>query len=132
MLRMPVYKQALFFSRSVKELQKKRIGIWHNILYLNNIQVDYDDFRDRVKEDPSLIKNVEEVIMLDVQRSVHNMPGVDPQVLTNILKAYALFNKEIEYCQGMNFIAGFLLMVLRDEETAFKALVQLVERFNMA
>ena len=60
--------------------------------------MDYQDFKDRVKADPMQIKNVEEVIMLDVQRSVHNMPGVDPQVLTNILKAYALFNKDIEYC----------------------------------
>ena len=51
------------------------------------------------------------------------MPGVDAQVLTNILKTYALFNKEIEYCQGMNFIAGFLLMVFKEEETAFKALL---------
>ena len=32
----------------------------------------------------------------------------------------------------MNFIAGFLLMVLHDEETAFKALIQLVDRFSMA
>ena len=32
----------------------------------------------------------------------------------------------------MNFIAGFLLMVLNDEETAFKALIQLVDRFSMA
>jgi hypothetical protein len=60
------------------------------------------------------------------------MVGVDPQVLTNILKTYAYFNQEIEYCQGMNFIVGFLLMVFKDEETAFKALTELVERFNMA
>ncbi len=69
------------------------------------------------------IKSVEEVIILDVARSAHNMPGVDPTVLTDILKAYAFYNKEIEYCQGMNFIAGFLLMVLKNEETAFKAMV---------
>ena len=66
---------------------------------------------------------MEEVIVLDVARSAHNMGGVDPGVLTDLLKTYAFFNKEIEYCQGMNFIAGFLLMVLHDEETAFKALI---------
>ena len=32
----------------------------------------------------------------------------------------------------MNFIVGFLLMVFKDEETAFKALTELVERFSMA
>lgn len=60
------------------------------------------------------------------------MQGVDPQELTNVLKTYAYFNQEIEYCQGMNFIVGFLLMVFRDEELAFKALNELVERFKMA
>lgn len=78
MLRIPVYKQALFFSFTRQELKLKRISIWHNILELNKIEVDYEDFKQRVNEDPNLIRNVEEVIMLDVQRSVHNMPGVDP------------------------------------------------------
>ena len=32
----------------------------------------------------------------------------------------------------MNFIVGFLLMLFKNEETAFKALTELVERFNMA
>ena len=61
--------------------------------------------------------------MLDVARSAHNMGGVDPRTLTDLLKTYAYLNEEIEYCQGMNFIAGFLLMVLKDEEMAFKALI---------
>jgi Rab-GTPase-TBC domain len=60
------------------------------------------------------------------------MKSVDPTVLTNILKTYAFFNPEIEYCQGMNFVAGFLfickallfslIIVFRDEEKSFKAL----------
>jgi hypothetical protein len=54
------------------------------------------------------------------------MPGVDPKVLISVLRTYALFNPEIEYCQGMNYVAGFLLMVFKDEEMAFKALVTIV------
>lgn len=77
----------------------------------------------KLKADPTSIKNVDEVIVLDVARSAHNMGGVDPAVLIDMLKTYAFYNKEIEYCQGMNFIGGFLLMVLDDEETAFKALI---------
>lgn len=60
------------------------------------------------------------------------MPGVDPKVLTDLLRAYALFNPEIEYCQGMNYVAGFLLMVLKDQEQAFKALTVIVSKFGMA
>ena len=72
--------------------------------------------------DSSLISNVEEVINMDVQRSFTKMKQVDPVSLTNVLKTYAFFNPEIEYCQGMNFVAGFLFLVFRDEEKTFKAL----------
>jgi hypothetical protein len=50
------------------------------------------------------------------------MKIVDPTMLTNVLKTYAFFNPEIEYCQGMNFVAGFLFLVFRNEEQTFKAL----------
>lgn len=130
-LRRPIYKQALLLSQP-ERLYIKRNGIWRCLLNLNHNDRDYDAFKQKVLNDHTLIKNVEEVIVLDVQRSVHNMQGVDPQELTNVLKTYAYFNQEIEYCQGMNFIVGFLLMVFRDEELAFKALNELVERFNMA
>lgn len=32
-------------------------------------------------------------------------------ILYNILKAFALVDKEVSYCQGMNFIVGFLLVI---------------------
>jgi ecotropic viral integration site 5 protein len=60
------------------------------------------------------------------------MKSVDPAVLTSILKTYAFFNPEIEYCQGMNFVAGFLFIVFRDEEKSFKALQEIIEVNNMA
>jgi len=50
------------------------------------------------------------------------MPGIDSKILVSLLKTYAFYNPEIEYCQGMNFIVGFLLMIFNDEETAFKVL----------
>lgn len=77
MLRMPVYKQVLFYSSSAG-LKTKRLMIWHNILHIDRIDVDYNDLREKQMADPSSIKSVEEVIVLDVARSAHNMPGVDP------------------------------------------------------
>ena len=44
------------------------------------------------------IQRVEEVICLDVSRSEHQMPGVDSEELRNVLRTYALFNPEVEYC----------------------------------
>ena len=59
------------------------------------------------------------------------MKSLDPTVLINILKSYAFFNPEVEYCQGMNFIAGYLYLVFKDEETSFKALQEMIDKFNM-
>lgn len=81
---------------------------------------------------PHLISSVEEVIVLDVMRSSHSMPNLDMEALTNILKTYAYFNPEIEYCQGMNYVAGFLLTVFKSEEVAFSALKSIADRFEMA
>lgn len=130
-LRMTIYKQALLISQP-ERLPQKRLCIWRCILKLNRNPRDYMAFKMKVMNDRTLIKNVEDVIQLDVQRSVHHMQGVDSQELTAVLKTYAFFNQEIEYCQGMNFICGFLLMVFHSEELAFKALTELVERFEMA
>lgn len=79
-----------------------------------------------------MIAGVDEVITLDVSRSEDQMPGVDPSVLISVLRAYALFNPEIEYCQGLNYVAGLLLMVFNDPEVAFRALTVIVDRFKLA
>ncbi|KAM9860828.1 growth hormone-regulated TBC protein 1-A [Aulostomus maculatus] len=39
--------------------------------------------------------------------------------LYNVLLAYGHHNPTVGYCQGMNFIAGYLLIITRDEEKSF-------------
>jgi len=51
-----------------------------------------------VQDKPELIENVSEVIHLDVARSAESMPGIDTNGLLSILKTYAYYNPEIEYC----------------------------------
>ena len=47
----------------------------------------------------TLRTSVSELISMDVQRSFHNLRHiVKPDILNNILKTYAFFNPEIEYC----------------------------------
>ena len=72
------------------------------------------------------------MIRLDVQRSEDQLPGVDSNTLLSVLRAYAVYNPEIEYCQGMNYLAGLLLLIFSDAEVAFKALVTIVQRFGIA
>uniref|UniRef100_A0A8C1WQ69 Growth hormone regulated TBC protein 1b n=1 Tax=Cyprinus carpio TaxID=7962 RepID=A0A8C1WQ69_CYPCA len=52
--------------------------------------------------------NIEEVIHPCLQKA-----------LFNVLLAYGHHNKDVGYCQGMNFIAGYLLIITKDEEKSF-------------
>ncbi|CCE61141.1 hypothetical protein TPHA_0A00560 [Tetrapisispora phaffii CBS 4417] len=48
--------------------------------------------------------------------------------LRNILLAYSIYNRDIGYCQSMNFLTGFLLLFMNEEKT-FWMLVIITRRF---
>ncbi|XP_063315677.1 growth hormone-regulated TBC protein 1 [Pelobates fuscus] len=48
--------------------------------------------------------------------------------LYNVLVAYGQHNRRVGYCQGMNFITGYLLLVTKDEEKSFWLLDALIGR----
>ncbi|KAJ8253245.1 hypothetical protein GJAV_G00210680 [Gymnothorax javanicus] len=50
------------------------------------------------------------------------------RTLFNVLVAYGHHNKNVGYCQGMNFISGYLLIITKDEEKAFWLLDALLSR----
>lgn len=57
--------------------------------------------------------SIEEIISLDVQRSLHiHQKSISSSVLQSLLRTYAYFNPEVSYCQGMNYIAGYLYLTL--------------------
>jgi len=51
--------------------------------------------------------------------------------LFNVLKASAVYNTEVGYCQGMGFVTGLLLMYM-GEEDAFWVLQQLADMYSMS
>ena len=57
--------------------------------------------------------------------------GKDPnsleQPLFNVLLAFAQVNTEVGYCQGLNYVAGLLLLVTKNEDTSFWLLKTLIE-----
>lgn len=57
-----------------------------------------------------------------------NDPRGLQQPLFNVLLAFAHANPDVGYCQGMNYIAGLLLIVTRDEEETFFLLRALAEK----
>ena len=68
------------------------------------------------------------IISHDVARTFTGY-SYDREALENILAAYAVYNESVGYCQGMNFLAGLLLIVAEGkEEEAFWGLVALMEK----
>ncbi|XP_002961883.2 growth hormone-regulated TBC protein 1 [Selaginella moellendorffii] len=49
------------------------------------------------------------------------------QTLRRVLVAYSFRDSRVGYCQGMNFVAGLLLVVMKTEEDAFWMLAVLLE-----
>ena len=48
--------------------------------------------------------------------------------LLRVLRAYAVYDQEVGYCQGMNFLAGLLLTWMPNEATAYAGLVVLMQQ----
>lgn len=75
-----------------------------------------------------LPKGISDAIEVDVARSFNHLRDVSGKNLNNILKAYATVNSDaLDYCQGMNFIAGFLYLVFgQKEEMAFIVMREII------
>lgn len=56
--------------------------------------------------------------------------GIGQESLFNVVKAYALFDPECGYCQGMQFVVGPLLLNMPDEE-AFSTFVRLMQNYDL-
>ncbi|KAJ2818439.1 GTPase-activating protein, partial [Coemansia erecta] len=56
--------------------------------------------------------------------------GAGQEGLFNVLRAYALFDPEVGYCQGLSFVVGPLLLNMPDEE-AFCVLVKLMYTYGL-
>ncbi|XP_025780314.1 growth hormone-regulated TBC protein 1 isoform X1 [Herpailurus yagouaroundi] len=78
---------------------------------------------------------LEEAIRTDMNRTfpdnVKFRKSADPclqKTLYNVLVAYGRHNQGVGYCQGMNFIAGYLVLITKSEEKSFWLLDALVGR----
>lgn len=51
--------------------------------------------------------------------------------LQSVLRAYAALDPEVGYCQGLNFLAGCILLYCQDMQLAFQVLHALLIQQNM-
>ncbi len=122
-----IYRQALTMSAV------RRPGIWCAIFQTKGLAQIYTKLKEeKMKMFQATNKPVEEVIQLDVQRSFHMHDEKTQEAMMNILRCYAIHNPEVEYCQGMNFIAGLLYLMYHDEAAAFSVLSSLITTHGLS
>jgi len=77
--------------------------------------------------DPSIVQQIKMDITRTLTDNVYFRLGPGVSKLNEVLLAYARRNPDIGYCQGMNLIAGNLLLVVSTAEDAFWLLASIVE-----
>lgn len=58
--------------------------------------------------------------------------GIEAENLRRILFTYSVVNPDLDYCQGMNFIAGFLYLFFQDEALAFAVMRQVINLYDLS
>lgn len=77
-------------------------------------------------------ENIQDAINKDLRRTFPEHPQFDEigqASLERVLRAYSIYNPDVGYCQGMNFIAAFLLIFLPEIE-AFWIFSQLMDHYG--
>ncbi|KAK5646956.1 hypothetical protein RI129_005420 [Pyrocoelia pectoralis] len=108
-------REAVWMAISGAETMQRRSNLQYNSLkkYMEN-------------------KTITEMIKIDIPRTFpeniyFTNDNILPQQLFNILATFAHHNNEVGYCQGLNYIAGLLLLVTKSEESSFWLLKALIE-----
>lgn len=99
---------------------------WVTALRLHDQQLRYSDLQ---SESDALAQ-----IQKDVSRTFPEIDAFDAeqeQRLGRILNAYANHDVKVAYCQGMNYVAGLLLMLSDSEEEAFGVLAILMDQYGL-
>ena len=137
-------KDNLIFNLQRGPPDSFRLITWntiHNICYLNNLNFKLNDitynaddiykmflFKDLEKSKSDLIfRDIKRTFPLKNYTSMNkNKKQMNETCLYNVLKAFWNIDDEIGYCQGMNYIAGFLLINTDfNEKNAFFLLVSI-------
>lgn len=120
-LRRPLMRLVLYNAEG--SMNPKRLAIWDKSasqLSPNSFKKEEQNFLSLKDSELCLAPAIETVISVDVQRSFIEHKAFDHKALTRILRRTAHFHREsYSYYQGMNYIAGFLLIFFKEEKKAY-------------
>ena len=121
-----IYKQ--IFIKKNKNFLKSKIDIsnkekhfemWFNYLKYDKNKCNYNIKSTETKKAKNL-DNILDIIQLDVNRTHFDTDKENKRkIIKNVLISLAYTYPEVSYCQGMNYIALFLLEVTNNEEKSF-------------
>ncbi|XP_075144934.1 growth hormone-regulated TBC protein 1-A [Haematobia irritans] len=105
-----------------------RPDVWMRISGSHKLQQNSPDLYRSLLNSPHE-KEISDSISIDLPRTFPDNIYFETKKdrLYNILIAFAHHNREVGYCQGLNYIAGLLLIVTDDEEKSFWLLKHMVE-----
>ena len=116
-----IYKNILFKYFNKLNI-KTHISIWKILLNYTEVKkkYNYQQILQEVEKNPNSVKNID-IIGLDVKRTSFDKDEPIKRIkIGNMLKAIAKEIPSLNYCQGMNQIASFLLDVCdNNEEESF-------------
>jgi len=79
---------------------------------------------------------MQDTIQRDINRTFpthvffRELDGMGQRALFNVLKAYSVYNPSVGYCQGMGFIAGLMLLHMKEDD-AFWLLARIIQAYDM-
>uniref|UniRef100_A0A182QBR8 Rab-GAP TBC domain-containing protein n=1 Tax=Anopheles farauti TaxID=69004 RepID=A0A182QBR8_9DIPT len=106
--------------------------VWQRLACVENRTEMFDSYRVLITKET----NCETVIQRDINRTfpAHKFfkenGGTGQENLYKVSKAYAVYDTEVGYCQGLSFIAASLLLHMPEEE-AFCVLVALMYNYGL-
>ncbi|EDV28477.1 Growth hormone-regulated TBC protein 1-A [Trichoplax sp. H2] len=109
-----VRKQVWMFASGADKLMKQNKGVYRNLL--------------SKADNADVISSVEKDLFRTYPDNIHFRRDSDDskcEQLYDVLIVYGHYNKGVGYCQGLNYIAAMLLLVIKDEESTFWLLVAL-------
>lgn len=110
-----------------------RWQVWKAAVHLDDQQHVLSQDYDRLSRSENVWTSTIEIDIARTFPELKSFGEKEQQQLWRVLNAYAAYNPKLGYCQGMNFVAGLLLLVSDfQEEESFGVLVCLMDHVGLA
>jgi hypothetical protein len=80
--------------------------------------------------DRTIMKDIDRTIITDINKKQIVLDKQKKEKLFNILKAYSIYDPEVGYCQGTNYIIALFLINITSQRASFWTFSQLMDNLN--